>query len=228
MNNYWKKYWTESKIIKQANPHLQVGRAIMGIPINEELWQQTLSFLSNQLELNKNDRLLDIASGSGMISIPFSKNVKSICSIDISEKLFKNYNNYRNIQTITADIRDYDFKAKEFSKIIFYFAIQHFTMEESVYLFEKIHKWLSPGGIAYIGDIPDIKFLFKFFDTIERETDFFNSLKKDRPIIGTWYSREFLLKLGNFTGFEKVEIIEQPTCFINAHYRFDLKLSKKK
>jgi ubiquinone/menaquinone biosynthesis C-methylase UbiE len=227
MKDYWKEYWTKSSIIKLANPQLQVGRSIMGVPIKDELWQQTLAFLTDQLELNKNDDVLDIAAGSGMISIPFSKKAKSVCSIDISKELLKSYKRFKNIQTITADIRKYNFKEAEFTKIAFYFAIQHFTIKESVLLFEKIYKWLSPGGIAYIGDIPDSALQFKFFNSVEREKTFFNSIKNNTPIIGTWYSREFLLKLAGFAGFDQIKIIEQPTCFINSHYRFDLKLSKK-
>lgn len=228
MNDYWKVYWTTNNIVKNTNPQLQVGRAIMGVPISEDLWQQTLSFIADHLVLNKNDKLLDIAAGSGMISVPFSKLVNSICAIDISEELLKSCLGFKNIRPIVADIREYDFQAEEFTKIVFYFALQHFTMEESVPLFEKLYKWLSPGGIAYIGDIPDIDMLFKFFNTPEREKAFFNSIKDNTPIIGTWHHRDYLLKLGRFVGFEQVDIIEQPSSFINSHYRFDLKLSKQK
>jgi len=225
--NFWTNFWNNNPIIKKPEPQLKVGRTINGVPINENLWNETISFLSGQLELNTDDKVLDIAAGCGLISVPFSKKVNSLCAVDISEELTKSYGDYNNITKIISDIRDCEFKEGEFTKVIFYFALQFLTMEESVLMLEKIYKWLSPGGIAYIGDIPDIYKMFDYFNTLERESQFFNSLKNRTPIIGTWYSRKFLQELGGFVGFENVEIINQPSNFFNAHYRFDVKLFKK-
>ncbi len=58
---YWKDFWLKRQNQTLADSQLKVGRTINGIPISEDLWQMTISFLISQLELNKEDRVLDIA-----------------------------------------------------------------------------------------------------------------------------------------------------------------------
>lgn len=161
-----------------------------------------------------------------MISIPFAKIVKSVHAVDICDDFLSNYKDIPNIKAITADIMECDFNSEEFNKIIFYFSLQHFTYRETVLLYEKIYKWLCKEGIAYIGDIPDANKLFSFFNTRERHELLFSSIKKNEPIIGTWFTKEFLLRLSLHVGFKQVEIVEQPSYLINSHYRFDIKLRK--
>lgn len=225
-NNYWIDFWNKNNIINKNNVHEKVGRTIKGVPIKEEQWKDVINDLENQLELNKNDDVLDIAAGSGALSIPFSKIVNSVIAVDISEKLINDLNGIENIKTILADARSIEFNEAQFSKIILYFALQHFSEKETMLLFKKIYKWLKPGGFFYIGDIPDSDKKFEFFNNRERESAYFNSILTDEPIIGTWFNKEFLEKLGIFIGFKQATLIEQPEEYINAHYRFDILLRK--
>lgn len=223
--NYWKNFWNENPIIHKENPQQQVGRTINGKPISDELWKQTLMFLAHQLQLNSQDILLDIAAGSGMISIPFSQQVKEVVALDISEKLLENIHE-KNIQTLVADAREVVFQPEKFTKVILYFALQHFSWEECVQLFKNIYHFTAKNGIVYIGDIPNINQLFDFHNTNDWKNAYFMSLENNQPIIGTWFTEDFLLNLAKFCGFSSAEIITQPKEFINAHYRFDLKLVK--
>ena len=225
-NNYWIDFWNKNKIIYDENSHSQIGRTIKGNPINDNLWDETLSFIFNQLEINPNDNVLDVCAGTGMISIPLSSKVKKITALDISAELLKKISNISNIDTVLADVRTHNFKQKKFSKIIFYFALQHFSIEETVKIFEKLFLWLEDDGIAYIGDIPDINSIFNFYNNKEREELFFKSLKNKTPILGTWFHQQTLHKLAKHVGFKEAELIIQPKNFINSHYRFDLKLKK--
>ncbi len=225
-NEYWINYWKNNDIVNKSGLHEKVGRTIAGKPITNEKWSDVLSDLETQLTLNSKDDLLDIAAGSGAISIPFSNKVHSVIAIDISEKLLSGMEGINGIKTMAADIRTTDFEENQFSKIILYFALQHFTEKETVILFQKIHKWLKPNGFCYIGDIPDEEKKFDFFNSKEREVAYFNSIVKSQPIIGTWFMKDFLKKLGKYSGFKETSIIAQPEDYINAHYRFDVKLVK--
>lgn len=93
-------------------------------------------------------------------------------------------------------------------------------------LIEKAFNLLKPGGILYVGDIPDTAHLFDFFNTPERRDAYFSSLLNYSPIIGTWFQKDFFLHLGGHTGFASTQIIEQPAHFINAHCRFDARFLK--
>jgi cyclopropane fatty-acyl-phospholipid synthase-like methyltransferase len=225
MKDYWQEYWNKNDIISSENPQLKIGRSIHHKPISKELWIETLNFIETQLQLTDRDNVLDIGAGSGMISLPFAEKASQVVALDFSEKLLQNIK-HPKITTICEDARKVVFKDEEFSKIIFYFALQHFSLEDSIILFKKMYNCLQKNGIAYIGDIPDLNKLFLFHHSETYKNAYFKSLEENKPILGTWFTQEFLLNLAYYAGFSHAEIIEQPNHFINAHYRFDIKIIK--
>jgi ubiquinone/menaquinone biosynthesis C-methylase UbiE len=222
--DYWIKFWNEDEIINCDNLQNQIGRTIKKTPISEDNWQFTLSFIAENLELRKEDDLLDLCAGNGLISIPFSKICNSVTSVDISNVLIEKINSKGcpNIKTIIADARDLDFEQNSFSKIIIYFAIQHFSEQETILLFEKLNRWLRPGGILLIGDVPDISKLWDFFNDKVRQKAYIDSIKFNKPIIGTWFTKEFLSNLAFYSGFKECFHISQPEQLINHTHRFDI------
>jgi SAM-dependent methyltransferase len=146
--------------------------------------------------------------------------------VDISEALLQEMAGIEAIKTIHADARKLDFEAGSFSKIIIYFAIQHFSEEEDAALLQSIFHWLRPGGVLFIGDVPDVERRFAFFNTPERIGKYFQSLVDRAPIIGTWFHRDFFTQIGKHAGFSEITVQNQPPHYINAHYRFDVVLKK--
>lgn len=227
-NDYWIRFWNDKKIIASGNRQSQVGRSINKAPILDERWTYTLEFIRRQINLIMEDELLDLCAGNGLISIPFSKICNHVISVDISKVLIDQIdtNTNKNIRTILSDVRLLDLAENSFSKVIFYFAIQHFTEKEVICLFEKVCKWLRPGGLFFVGDIPDAEEIWSFFNTEERQKVYLESIKNDKPIIGTWFSKEFLCKAASFAGFSDCTHIVQPDELINHHYRFDMLIRK--
>jgi cyclopropane fatty-acyl-phospholipid synthase-like methyltransferase len=227
-NDYWVQYWNDKTIIASRNHQLQVGRSINKVPILDKRWVYTLEFIRRQIDLSREDELLDLCAGNGLISIPFSKECNHVMSVDISKDLIDRIDTStnKNIKTMLSDVRLLELSEKSFSKVIFYFAIQHFTEKEVIYLFEKVYKWLRPGGLFFVGDIPDSDKIWSFFNTEERQKVYLESIKNDRPIIGTWFSKEFLCKAASYAGFSDCAHIVQPDELINHHYRFDLLIRK--
>jgi ubiquinone/menaquinone biosynthesis C-methylase UbiE len=224
--NYWKNFWNENNIIERTGIHEKIGRTINGVAIEPHRWNSILYDLENHLCLNSSDSVLDIAAGSGAIAIPFSKKVNSYTALDISEKLIEGLKTQPKINAIHADAREVEFEKEGYSKVILYFALQHFTEKETLLLLKKIHQWLKPGGICFVGDIPDAASKFSFFNNCDREKAYFDSIIKDSPIIGTWFDKEFVRKAGIYSGFKESIVVDQPQDYINSHYRFDLKLVK--
>ncbi len=198
---------------KNSDPQLQIGRSINKKPINEDNWIFTLQYIEKHINLNIQDRLLDLCAGNGLISIPYSEKCKHITAVDISKTLINRINSFgrQNVTTITNDVRKIIFKNRSFSKVIIYFALQHFDEKDTIRLFEKIFNWLEYEGLLFIGDIPDADRLWNYFNNEERENAYFNSIKDSKPIIGFWYTKEFLLKLGNFIGFKECKVLD-PAC----------------
>jgi len=227
-SNYWIEFWNSNPILKNKNPQIQVGRSINKIPIDDKTWQLSLDFIENKLNLTANDHLLDLCAGNGLISVPFSKKCKHVTAVDISKELIKCIDCIKNpnITTFVADARGIDFHKSSFDKIILYFALQHFSNRETIFLLKKMYKWLKQNGIIFIGDIPDYQKMWIFIDSKEREKLYFNSICSQKPIIGTWYTKDFLVKLADYLHFSECSIIDQPSEFINSQYRFDIILKK--
>jgi ubiquinone/menaquinone biosynthesis C-methylase UbiE len=227
-NAFWKKYWTNSDITKRVNLQAQVGRTINRQPIDDSLWDLTLEYIKNQLELGEDDEILDLCGGNGLISIPFSLICKSVILADISETLLNQIDTYvhKNITAIHSDILTLSFTDESFDKVIFYFAIQHFDEKEVLSILQKVFKWLRKGGSFYIGDIPDMLKIWSFYNTKERKRAYFNSILDDKPIIGTWFTKDFLIKAGDFLNYSDCKTLNQPSYQINSHYRFDMILKK--
>lgn len=225
-SKYWEEFWTQGNITDNQDPQLKVGRSKKGEPIHPELWQQTLDHLAEKMQISNNDDLLDIGAGSGMISIPFSKKVRSVTALDLSERLLAGYTHVDKIKTIAGNANEVTFGQQAFSKAVIYFALQHFTEGETVSLFKRVHGWLKEGGLFYCGDVPDVSRRFAFFNNSDRKTAFFQAAQYNKPIIGTWFHKSFLQELGKSVGFREVEVFDQPSEFYNAHYRFDVLLQK--
>jgi len=225
--DYWKKFWNSSEIVYRANPQLKVGRSINKIPISDELWKKTLYYLEEKINLNENDTVLDLCAGTGLLTIPFLDKCKSVVAVDISDHLMKSIEiEDIRLTKIIQDIRLINLEHEHFSKILFYFSIQHFTESEVVNLLKKIYLWLEKGGTFYIGDIPDIDKIWSFYNNEERQSIYFDSLANNKPIIGTWFKKDFFIKLSNYIGFRECIVLKQPEWQINAHYRFDIKYIK--
>jgi ubiquinone/menaquinone biosynthesis C-methylase UbiE len=227
-NNYWVKIWNENNIIQQTNLQSQVGRTYKGVPVSLEIWERTLNHLRTSLSLTTDDHLLDICAGNGLISSDFSQHVEKITSLDVSERLLMEIKklNIPNIKIVLGDLRDIEFPENSFSKIVFYFALQHFTENETVRIFLKIFRWLKKDGICYIGDIPDIDRKWNFYNTTEREEMYFSMINDDDLHIGSWFKKDFLKKLANYSGFLSTDVFDQEKWMINSKYRFDMVLKK--
>lgn len=77
-----------------------------------------------------------------------------------------------------------------------------------------------------MGDILDSNHLWDFSNNEERQAAYFDALKMNTPFIGTWFETQWLMNLGKYAGFNRVNILDQPAHLPYSHYRFDLLLQK--
>lgn len=226
---YWLEFWnTHGRSSAQANEQTQVLRTINKQPITPECWQRTLDYLDAQFPVGAEDDLLDLCSGNGLFTAHFAPRCKSVTAVDISADLLANLNQRKlpNVRTLRSDIRKIRFEEGAFSHILLYACIQYLSEGEAVALFREMFQWLKPGGLLFVGDIPDRKRLCMFYNTPERLALYFDNQIIDRDVIGTWFDEFWLLRLAESTGFQQADIIQQPPEQINAHFRFDLKVQR--
>ncbi|KAF0218753.1 MAG: hypothetical protein FD174_2536 [Geobacteraceae bacterium] len=227
-NDYWVNFWRTSQILDNSDPQMQIGRTINKIPISEQNWELTLNFIENKLKIYKSDVILDLCAGNGLITLPISLKCKTVTAVDISEPLLTRIDTKKNknVTCILEDVRKITFEAESFDKVILYFALQHFNDQDVIDILEKVYLWLKPGGLFYIGDIPDIDKFFVYYNTQERIDSFIHSVKTNTRAIGTWFNKVMLTYMASYAGYTKSEIVVQPTYMINYHYRFDILITK--
>jgi len=229
MSDHWKQYW--NSVSQNIDEQSQVGRTVRRKPISNEIFEKTVNWVAQKMQINKESTILELCCGNGVWTIPFAKQVKHITAIDFSVPLL----DVLRRKCISKNIKNVDIKLQDVSNIesqnflscshvFLYFALQHFSERETIILFETVHNILKYGGVFYIGDIPDKEKLWNFANTTEYEKVYFDSIKNGTPVIGTWFVKDDLKKLSKYAGFSKCEIIEQPDWQINSTHRFDMKL----
>ncbi len=229
MNDYWKRYWdSHTEKIETLSPQRQVLRVSNNIEIEPQLFQKVINEIKNKMEFNKNDRVLDLCGGNGLIAEGISNVCKEVVVVDFSEKLINEVRkrNNENILCIVKYVTYINFNPNSFEKIILYAGIQYLDYSNVVALLKKCFKILTDNGKMFIGDIPDYKIIWNFYNNVEREAFYFDNVENNTPLIGTWFDRLWIEKLARYIGYSAVETFSQPKEFICSHFRFDALLRK--
>lgn len=224
MNDFWKNFWVNhAQDTNSDSLQRQVLRTLNKQPVSDAEFQEILKDIEGKLELNQGDVVLDLCCGNGLITSYLAPKCKSIIGVDYIQDLTLQIDRdkYTNISIIVEDIRKVQFDHAAFDKIIIYAGLQYLTLKETVCFFESIIKWLKKDGLFLVGDIPNNNCLWEFSNTDERQAVYFDALKNEAPLIGTWFEPQWLKNLGKYVGFKKIDILAQPTQLPYAHYRFD-------
>ncbi|MCP4440180.1 MAG: class I SAM-dependent methyltransferase [Aureispira sp.] len=221
-NDYWVNFWQDyTTDITEKDEQSQVLRTFNKKPITEELWQFTLDEIDSVFNVVEGDHVLDLCSGNGLLSKHFLTKGASVAAVDISKELLTNLEGIEGIDAIHSDIRAVDFDNHTFDHILFYAGIQYLTDKEAIVLLQKIYNWLKPGGSLFIGDIPDVKKRWNFFNNEERHKVFFDNQLKGEAIVGNWFESDWFDNLTAYLGFKEGQLVEQDEKLIYSTFRFD-------
>ena len=229
MDNYWKSFWTKhAEITINKDLQCQVLRTLEKKPISEDEFKGILNYVEENMKITKSDEILDLCCGNGLFATSFSSKCKRVVVVDFSKELIAqvDVNMHRNITPFVGDIRNINFKEGVFDKVLLYAGLQYLSYKDTILLFEKVIKWLRDDGIFYIGDIPDMEKIWFFYNSEERERIYFESMKNEKPLIGTWFTKSWLVKLGKYVNCKEIGILSQRNEFPYSHYRFDMFLKR--
>ena len=96
------------------------------------------------INLSKNDRVLDLGCGTGLITEKISKKVDSIVGLDLSEEMIKNSIKRNNISYVVGNAKKLPFENNEFDKVVSFTVIQ--DIDKWDYVLKEI-KRVSKGEI---------------------------------------------------------------------------------
>ena len=106
----WKTFWELYPRRAHDNDLLkQVGRTVHGKPISSLQFSTMLGDIFNLLELDRNDVVLDLCCGNGVITKEVAKKCKHVVGIDFSDYLIQQANKSNklaNVEYRNLDVRE--------------------------------------------------------------------------------------------------------------------------
>ena len=100
------------------------------------------------------DPVLDLGCGCGVPATAILAEHYAVTGVDLSPVQIERARRLvPTAQFECADMSSIDFPSQQFAAIVCFFAIIHVPIEEQPAIFEKIHRWLKPGGylLATVG-----------------------------------------------------------------------------
>lgn len=233
MNN-WKNFWGKYRLTEIKNDKdllYQVGKTVNKEVIDNELFNKIINSIDRHLELNKNDNLLDLCCGNGVLTYEISKNIKSSIGVDFSRPYIinaKKFKQAQNIKYLNFDIKkihDLNFNQK-FSKVIIYDALAYFNYKDLDRLFKSLKKITTPDVKILIGSVLSYEKKWNFFNTGKRKFyHFINKILGQSKGLGKWWKRKELKKIAEKNNL-KICFMNQDDKIHTSHYRIDILLTK--
>jgi SAM-dependent methyltransferase len=227
-NRDWFRYWGD--ILHRTGEDdffRQVGRTVGGAPTPPAQLDLPVSAVTRGLALNRQDVLLDLCCGNGLITARLSELCKAVVGVDYSAELIRIANerharpNITYLHRAAEDLHPADFVSGTPNKVCMNFALQHFTAAMVDRLLRSLRKLTRHELILYFSDVPDVEKLRQFYNTATRWAEFEQGRARRTEVIGTWWSRDHLVSLFEAAGYG-IRIIDVEPERNTAHYRFDL------
>lgn len=228
-----KNYYRSRVHANQRNNFLwQVGKTVNGKEVPIEQIELIVTTIAQNLNLQKDEKVLDFGCGNGLLTKKISHFVHKIVGLDMSSDLLeiaKEYNSEDNISYFKCDILDNrmieETISEKYSKVYLYEVIQHLNYLEIDRLFHNLNEITKKNSYIFLGGILDIEKQWIFFNTKERRFSYFSGIISDDDPLGSWYHKDFfyfLSKKYNMTA----KCIPQNNDLYTSHYRFDFLLKK--
>lgn len=172
-----------------------------------------IASIVSKLKLNKNDKLLDVGCGVGILTVEFKKYAGEVVGIDASRFMLKLVPS--NIKTYLAEVSNMPFPDQEFDKILCHSIFQYFpNLDYAQKVVKEMYRVCKIGGLIYIIDVPDEakKILYSKNKKIEKHN-----------LTRLFYQKSFFKRI-----YSSARVFNNKfPGYGNARYRFNILITKK-
>jgi len=228
----WREFWgnyRNRKATSLDDLFVQVGQTVQRLPIPQAQFKILVSRIIEKLELSRDDDVLDLCCGNGLISYEIAACAKSVAGVDFSRHLIQSARELRprnNIEYLIGDvISDLPgiLKTRPFpQRILMSFSLAYFTPAQFASLLGTLTRFAQGRPFRFvITQIPRFELKENFYSTPERMARHL-ACEKEKPDVndglGRWWRADEIVEICRSAGL-RAEIENQPPLLSN--YRMD-------
>ena len=222
----WLSFWNEKG--KSKTDFQATGRGLMRV----SGYLFTVAEIARLLDLETQDRLVDVGCGAGLIPLSLSPWVESIKAFDISPTLLdrarKNLLGVGNVTCDFGELCSIPIPDSSADKLLAYSVLQYLDSEQSIVAaMREVYRVLKPGGCALFGANPDPTKRKIYEQVIIRNNQELEAAKLELALMNDvlWVAGERLISLAERQGFE-ARVIPINKRIWQHFYMFDLVVKK--
>ena len=234
MKKDWKHFWATYRV-DESEPLQQAGKTVNGIAILPEQFDAILRDVDSHLCLSREDVVLDLCCGNGLITREIAKRCTAVIGIDFSERLIevaKELTREPNVRYLVMDIKHLRVLREilpwlAFTKVLWYDALAFFSASDLYEILKVVKILTREGATILLGSVLDSRRKWYFFNTFKRKLLYVlrvSSLKSPVGLEQWWESAQIAnictqLDLTSMVYRQSVEVH-------TASYRFDVKIER--
>jgi len=221
----WQTFWDHYRnieVIQESDLFFQVGKTINKRPVNSLILKNMIEDIVQSLKLSKDDVLMELCCGNGLLTYPLSNFSKFIYAFDFTKQMIDNaekFNHKINIIYKEGNANSDFFKLFDFeekpNKFLINDSLAYFTLDDLKAIMAIIVR-NSNSFSFYITGIPCEELKWNFYDTEERKKDYFSNLETGdiyNSGMGRWWFHSELQGVAMEFGLKCT--IEMPSKFYN-------------
>ena len=223
----WRKHWSEVEINAThglAESLRQVGKTVNGQPVHSDQLNLIVESISRKLALGRNDVVVDLGCGNGVVTQRIAQRVARIAGIDLSEPLLsaaRAHHTSPNSSYHVGDLAELGpLPVAGARKAYSYEVVQHLSSAETRAMLQALKEQLGCGLKIFLGSIPERARLRAFYNTPDRWSHYERRKAEGTEQIGHWWERDELIELCDELGLICTPY-DQTAALYTSHYRFD-------
>lgn len=194
------KYYEERAATAAAEDFLSpVGHTLGGKPISNEQFEIMVAELCGLLDLQPNDRVLDLCCGNGVITQHFARIAETVIGVDFSDPLIgvaKAHHQPNNVSYYVGDalnlLKTKGVEAPKFSKIVMNGALQHFSTRDFEVLIGNILAISTENPLIVLSLVPEQSKKYIFYNTPKRWFWWMRGRIRGFDPFGSWWTQNLI------------------------------------